>query len=58
MPFETFFRWVEGQGHRGQIKVKMVKYMYGACPSHNLYILHSCCPRGGDVPFETFFQVG
>ena len=21
-------------------------------------ILHSCCPRGGKVPFEIFFQVG
>ena len=25
MPFETFFRYVEGQGLRGQIKVKMVQ---------------------------------
>ena len=22
MPFETFFRWVEGQGHKGHIKSK------------------------------------
>ena len=21
-------------------------------------ILHSCCPRGGKVPFETFFRFG
>ena len=24
---QHLFRWVEGQGHRGQIKVKMVMYM-------------------------------
>ena len=29
-----FFQ-VDGQGHRGQIQVKMVK---NACPGHNLYI--------------------
>ena len=29
MPFETFFLGrLKGQGHRGQIKVKMVKFMY------------------------------
>ena len=38
MPLEIFFRKDEGQGHRGQIKVKMVKYMYLACREHNLYI--------------------
>ena len=21
-------------------------------------ILHSCCPQGREMPFETFFQVG
>ena len=26
VPFETFFRQIEGQAHRGQIKVKMVIY--------------------------------
>ena len=35
MPFGTFFfRYVEGQGHRGQINVKMV--IYRACPGDNL----------------------
>ena len=23
-----YFRYIEGQGHRGQIKVKIVRYMY------------------------------
>ena len=37
VPSETiFFRKVEGQGHRGQIKVKMV--INCAAPGHNLYI--------------------
>ena len=26
VPFEIFFQVVEGQGHKGQIKVKMVIY--------------------------------
>ena len=36
VPFETFFKQVEGQGHRGQIKVKMV--INRAFPGHTLYI--------------------
>ena len=36
----NIFRWVEGLGHRGQIKVKMVIYMYGACPGHNCTFMH------------------
>ena len=35
MPFETFFREAKGQGHRGQIKVKIIINL--ACPGHNLY---------------------
>ena len=36
MPFENFFRYIEGQGHSGQINVQMV--INGAYPGHNLYI--------------------
>ena len=36
MPFESLFTKVEGQGHRGQIKFKMV--INSACPGHNWYI--------------------
>ena len=32
------FRLVKGQGHRGQIKVKMVINMYLACLEQSLYI--------------------
>ena len=59
MPFETFFA--------GRLKVKVTGVKIRSKWSNNLYIcawaskiiLHSCCPRGGEVPFETFFfQVG
>ena len=61
MPFETFL---------GRLKVKVAGVKYRSKWSYVELVraitctfmhgfqklLRSCCPRGGEVPFETFFR--
>ena len=56
MPFETFFQRSRSQGsNKGQNGHIFNLHIYAWISK---IILHSCCPRGGQVPFETFFWVG
>ena len=64
MPFETFFH-VDGRsrshgsnkGQSGHILSLSAPYFVHLCMDFKL-IMHSCCPRGKEVPFETCFHLG